>query len=138
MLLRKNERVIKIIMCNYKNKRLYLMKDKKEFITNICCIICILTNLSQIPYFIDNGLTQIISYPIWILAFFIILIYEKGRYLISSEIYFLVCLSIIITVLHLIQNIIFQKKIYRLINVLLLYIICSNYDYRKFKCLLYR
>lgn len=69
---------------------------------------CILSNLSQLPYFVNNGKTQIISIPIWFLSFIILL--SINRFKISRYLFKLLLLTIIFIILILTLSIIYNKN----------------------------
>lgn len=69
---------------------------------------CILSNLSQLPYFVNNGKTQIISIPIWFLSFIILL--SINRFKISRHLFKLLLLTIIFIILILTFSIIYNKN----------------------------
>lgn len=69
---------------------------------------CILSNLSQLPYFVNNGKTQIISIPIWFLSFIILL--SINRFKISRHLFKLLLLTIIFIILILTLSIIYNKN----------------------------
>lgn len=69
---------------------------------------CILSNLSQLPYFVNNGKTQIISIPIWFLSFIILL--SINRFKISRHLFKLLLLTIIFIILILTLSIVYNKN----------------------------
>ncbi|BFL72945.1 O-antigen ligase family protein [Anaerococcus nagyae] len=69
---------------------------------------CILSNLSQLPYFVNNDKTQIISIPIWFLLFIILL--SINRFKISRQLFKLLLLTIIFIILILTFSIIYNKN----------------------------
>ena len=49
---------------------------RTTFIGRFLCLLVIITNLSQMPFFVDAGITQLLSYPIWGLAVIVCLFYR--------------------------------------------------------------
>ena len=55
------------------------MKSKDRLSMNgvLLTLACLLTNFSQLSYFIENEMTQIINYPIWIILF-VYIVFKAG------------------------------------------------------------
>lgn len=70
--------------------------------TNMLCILVFLTNLSQMPIFVDEGITQYISMPLWIilLGYYIL----NNRYPILSAFKTVVNLTIVFGIFYLIMS----------------------------------
>lgn len=50
--------------------------QRTTFIGRFLCLLVLITNLSQMPFFVDAGITQLLSYPIWGLAVIVCLFYR--------------------------------------------------------------
>lgn len=47
----------------------FTQEKNNKIVAVLLCLTCLFTNLSQLPYFVNKGLTQIISMPLWIILF---------------------------------------------------------------------
>lgn len=82
-----------------KSKLLYRTQSITSNITALAILVCILTNLSQMPALVSVGITQYLSYPVWVIIFCYVLISDLG-YIYTSKtfkiIFFFFCFSVLI------------------------------------------
>lgn len=83
-------------------------KIMKKFILTILIVLaCFLSNLSQLPYFISKGTTQILSVPIWILLFLTLIV--TNRFKISKALINILVLMVLFIMILIILYIISSK-----------------------------
>ena len=80
---------------------------KKFFLTILIVLACFLSNLSQLPYFISKGSTQILSIPIWILLFITLIV--TNRFKISKALINILVLMVLFIMILIILYIISSK-----------------------------
>ncbi len=72
------------------------MNDENTKITFWVCTLVIATNLSQLPFFVNNGITQFLSYPAWILiAIFAVLHHDATRKYTIHVLIFFICFCMV-------------------------------------------
>lgn len=52
---------------------------KSRIVTFLIVVACFLSNLSQLPYFVSSGETQVVCFPIWGVLFVVLLLKSHGR-----------------------------------------------------------
>lgn len=52
---------------------------KSRIVTFLIVVACFLSNLSQLPYFVSSGKTQVVCFPIWGVLFVVLLLKSHGR-----------------------------------------------------------
>lgn len=52
---------------------------KSRIVTFLIVVACFLSNLSQLPYFVSSGKTQLVCFPIWGVLFVVLLLKSHGR-----------------------------------------------------------
>ena len=78
-------------------------KNKCSMMTIICMIAFFLSNISYLPFFTENGLTQYLSYPAWALIFGAVFLYKQW-YIFSRDIKFVIILLVAIVLMGIIQG----------------------------------
>jgi len=54
-------------------------EKKNRLFETMLVISCFMTNISQLPYFVSSGRTQLLNTPVWIVTFFFLMIIGKYR-----------------------------------------------------------
>lgn len=83
---------------------------KKKLLIILIVLACVLSNLSQLPYFITKGSTQLISIPIWILLF--ITLITANHFKISKSLITILMLTLLFVVIITILTMITSENYY--------------------------
>lgn len=78
-------------------------KNKYNMMTIVCMIAFFLSNISYLPFFTENGLTQYLSYPAWALIIGTVFLYKQW-YLSSGDVKFVIILLIAIVFMGVLQG----------------------------------